>query len=95
MSGTIEEPADVEQAFERIQDHRDLLRDIEQMQENLAELEKLVREAEWVALDGRGCIRHDRADKLCEAIEGSMPYLAAAFHDLDPERTSGGETDGV
>lgn len=95
MSGTTQEPDDEDRAFERIQDHRDLLGDIEQMQENLAELEDLVREAEWVALDGCGCIRHDRADKLCDAIEGSMPHLAAAFHELDPERTSGGEADGV
>lgn len=73
--------------FRWIQPHREVLRDIHQMQDNLDELEQQVKTAEWIELDGRGVFDIDLCDRLCEGVEGGMPYIQEAIHDLpDPYR---------
>jgi hypothetical protein len=69
--------------FERIQDHRSVIRDIDQMRENLDELEDAVRTLEWQALGGRGGVRPDRLDRVCEAVENSMPYIREDIRELN------------
>lgn len=84
---------DETQPFELIQDHRDVIRDIEQMRDNLDELEAEVRRAEWVALGGRGWTDPEKVTKLCEAIAGSMPYIEEDIHALTPADETDSERD--
>jgi len=71
--------------FEEIQDHRSVIRDIDQMRENLDELESAVRTLEWQALGGRGAVRPDRLDRVCEAVEKSMPYIREDIRELNEQ----------
>lgn len=68
--------------FWRIKPHREILRDIGQMRDNLDDLESVVREAEWVELGGRGHADVERAERLCEAVEGSMPHILESIEEL-------------
>lgn len=73
--------------FERIQPHRQILRDIRQMQENLDELEEQVRTAEWIELEGRGVFEEERCERLCDGVERSMPHIKEDIQELpDPYR---------
>lgn len=87
---------EADQPFERIQPHKDVLDDIGQMQENLDELEQAVRRAEWLALGGRGAIRLERVEKLCDAVSRSMPHIREDIFDLprSPDAATGGDDDG-
>lgn len=73
-----------EEPFWDINDHRSVIRDIQLMQENLRELEKLVRRLEWIELGGRGGVDPDQVDKLTDAVEGSMPYIRDDIRELNP-----------
>ena len=74
--------------FERIKPHRDILRDIRQMQDNLEELENSVLRHEWLTLGGRGRFSFEECDKLCEGTASSMPYIQEAINELpDPYTT--------
>lgn len=75
-----------EEPFRRIKRHRQTLRDINQMHENLDELEDIVREAEWIELGGRGTVRVEYAERLCDGVEGSMPYILEAIQELAEDR---------
>lgn len=84
------EVAQDEEPFRRIQPHRNVLRDIQQMRDNLDELETIVKDAEWLALGGRGYFDVERADRLCEGIESSMPHIQDSIHEL-PQRDGGSD----
>lgn len=76
--------------FRWIQPHRSIIRDIRLMKDNLDDLEEQVRDAEWMELDGRGMFDPEQCDRLCEAVEGGMPYIQEAIQDLpDPRRGEG------
>lgn len=82
--------------FWRIKPHRSVIRDIDQMRDNLDDLESIVREAEWVELGGRGCVEVERAAKICEAVEGSMPYILDYIRELPaPKSTDTEHTEDV
>lgn len=77
--------------FRRIQPHREVIRDIRLMKDNLDKLEEQVRDAEWMELDGRGMFDSEQCDRLCEAVEGEMPFIQEAIQDLpDPHREDSG-----
>ena len=79
---------DRDEPFWQIKPHRSVIRDINQMRDNLDELESIVREAEWIELGGRGCVNLERTDKLCDAVERSMPFIQESIHELaDTEDT--------
>jgi len=80
--------------FERVRAHRDVLKDVEQMRDNLDELEAEVRRAEWVALGGRGWVDLEKVDKLCEAVGGSMPYIREDIHELNRSVDTGNKQEG-
>lgn len=78
--------------FWSIKPHRKVRRDIRQMKDNLDELEKVVEEAEWVVLGGRGYVDVDRAEKLCEAVEGSMSFILDDIRELPDTYTTDSDT---
>ena len=80
--------------FWRIKPHRSVIRDIDQMRDNLDDLESIVREAEWVELGGRGCVEVERAAKICEAVEGSMPYILDDIRELPAPKSTGKDQSG-
>lgn len=80
-----------DEPFWQIKPHRSVIRDIDQMRDNLDELESIVREAEWVELGGRGWTDLERADRLCDAVEGSMSFIQESIHELVDTKTTGGE----
>lgn len=79
--------ADRSAPFWSIKPHRSVIRDIDQMRDNLDELESIVREAEWVELGGRGWVDLERVTRLCDAVERSMPHIQEAIEELvdDPD----------
>lgn len=77
MSGT-----ERDEPFWRIKPHRDVIQDINQMRDNLDELESIVREAEWVELGGRGYVDVERAERLCEGVEGGLPFILDSIQEL-------------
>lgn len=81
-----------EEAFWRVKPHRDAIRDIRQMQDNLDGLESVVRDAEWLALGGRGHFDVERAERLCEGVEDSMPHILESIREL-PARNGRSEDD--
>lgn len=72
-----------DEAYHRIKPHRSVIGDIDQMRRNLDQLEAIVREAEWVELGGRGHVDVERAERLCEAVEGSMPHILESIEELE------------
>ena len=77
--------------FWQIKPHRSVIRDIDQMRDNLNELESIVREAEWVELGGRGWVNLERTDKLCDAVERSMPFIQESIHELADRKDTDNE----
>ena len=84
-------PDDGDEPFWQIKPHRSVIRDIDQMRQNLDELESIVREAEWVELGGRGWTDLERADRLCDAVERSMPFIQESIHKLADTEDTGKE----
>lgn len=93
--GFEESGRDRSEPFWSIMPHRSIRRDIRQMKDNLDDLESIVEEAEWLALGGKGYVEFDRADKLCEAVEGSMSFIQDDIHELpEPYGPDSGRTGG-
>ncbi len=86
--------SETEPPFERIQDHRDVMRDIRQMRDNLNELEQQVRIHEWMTLGGGGAFMPEKVEKLCDGVERGMPYILEGIRELgdpyDTQQNQGG-----
>lgn len=80
--GTTESDTEREEPFWQIKPHRSVVRDIDKMRDNLDELESIVREAEWVELGGRGHADVESAERICEAVEASMPFILDSIREL-------------
>ena len=74
-----------------VKPHRNVRRDIRQMRDNLDELEKIVEEAEWLALGGRGYVEIERASRLCSGVERSMPHILDDIRELPDNYKTVGE----
>lgn len=74
-----------EKPFERLQPHKRVIVDINQMRQNLDRLEEEVRHAEWIELGGRGVVNLEEVDKACDATENSMSTIKEDIHELVEE----------
>lgn len=71
-----------DETFRRVKPYRSVISDINQLRDNLDELESAVRTLEWLELGGRGWVDPERIDRLCDGVEGGMPYIQDAIHEL-------------